>query len=75
VRRECLDRILIVSEAHLRHILSADVRSCNQSRPQQGIKQRIPAPEASPGAAGSTTGKVFALPLFGGLHHDERSIA
>ncbi len=75
VRRACLDHILIVSTAHLRHIRSEYVRYFNRSRPHQGIKQRIPEPEVSLGAAGSTTGKVLTFPVLGGLHHDYRSVA
>ncbi len=41
VRRECLDHILIVSEAHLRRVLSEYVVYFNRSRPHQGIEQRI----------------------------------
>ncbi len=41
VRRECLDHILIVSEAHLRRILTEYVTYFNRSRPHQGIDQRV----------------------------------
>jgi transposase InsO family protein len=75
VRRECLDHILVVGEAHLWRILSEYVRYFNRSRPHQGIAQRIPAPETSPGAVGSTTGTVLAFPVLGGLHHDYRRVA
>ncbi|MDP9313347.1 MAG: transposase, partial [Chloroflexota bacterium] len=42
VRRECLDHILIVSEAHLRGILNEYVEFFNRSRPHQGIHQHVP---------------------------------
>src|SRR3712207_9592942 len=42
VRRECLDHILVVSEVHLRRVLSAYGKYFNRSRPHQGIAQRIP---------------------------------
>ena len=66
VRRECLDHLLVLSEAHLRRILHAYVSYFNQARPHQGLLQRIPDhPEGqTPGA-----GTVRALPVLGGLHH------
>ena len=75
VRRECLDHILVMSEAHVRRVLSEYVTYFNRSRPHQGIAQRIPDPSASPSASGSTTGNVLALPVLGGPHHDERRVA
>ncbi len=41
VREECLDHLLIVSEAHLRRVLSEYVEYFNHARPHQGIKQQI----------------------------------
>jgi len=43
VRRECLDHVLILGEAHLQRVLKEDVAYFNQARPQQGIGQAIPA--------------------------------
>lgn len=42
VRRECLDHILIGSEAHRRRVLKEDMAYFNRSRPHQGLQQRIP---------------------------------
>jgi transposase InsO family protein len=43
VRRECLDHIVILSEAHLRRVLGEYARSYfNAARPHQGLGQRIP---------------------------------
>jgi putative transposase len=48
VREECLDRLLIVGEGHLRRVLAEYVDYYNdyynQRRPNQGIGQRIPIP-------------------------------
>jgi putative transposase len=41
-RADCLDQLLIVSEAHLRRVLSEDVAFHNHSRPHQGLDQRCP---------------------------------
>jgi putative transposase len=43
-REECLDWLLIVSEAHLRRVLLEYVSYYNHRRPHQGIDQRIPVP-------------------------------
>ena len=75
VRRECLDHMLIVSEAHLRDVLREYVTYFNRSRPHQGIGQRIPMPHASSAVALSTSAKVIAFPVLGGLHHDYRRAA
>jgi transposase InsO family protein len=69
VRRECLDHVLVLGEAHLRRVLREYVAYFNRDRPHQGLRQRIPGDvAASPGHAGSV-GKVRALPILGGLHH------
>ena len=43
VRRECLDHLLILGEAHLLRVLRAYVTSFNEQRPHQGLAQQIPA--------------------------------
>jgi putative transposase len=44
VREECLDLLLILSEAHVRRVLREYVEYYNGRRPHQGIGQRIPVP-------------------------------
>jgi putative transposase len=72
VRRECLDHIVILSEAHLRHVLGEYARNYfNTARPHQGIGQRIPSErDRTP-----FTGSVTVIPVLGGLHHDYRAAA
>jgi len=41
VRRECLDHIFILSEAHLRRILGVYTCYFNDDRPHQGMTQRV----------------------------------
>jgi putative transposase len=72
VRRECLDHIMIVSEAHLRRVLKEYVVYFNRSRPHQGIDQRVPDPENT---SGGNSGKVVSFPVLGGLHHEYRRAA
>jgi transposase InsO family protein len=45
VRSECLDHLLVVSEANVERILRSYARHYNGHRPHQGIAQEIPAPE------------------------------
>ena len=75
VRRECLDHILIMNEVQLRRVLKEYVRYFNHSRPHQGIDQRVPEPNESLGLSAGTTGRVIALPVLGGLHHEYRQAA
>ena len=63
VRRVCLDHLLIVSEAHLRRVLSASLAYYSQVRPHQGLEQRIPAPRA----AGTSHGPIRRRDRLGGL--------
>lgn len=48
VRRECLDHILILSEAHLHGVIKEYVQYYNSARPHQGIGQAIPKVARSP---------------------------
>jgi transposase InsO family protein len=75
VRRECLDHLLILSEAHLRRVLLTYVAYFNRARPHQGIRQALPvgARPVEPQAAG--TGRIVDSPVLGGLHHDYRRVA
>jgi transposase InsO family protein len=66
VRRECLDHMLVLGEAHLRRILTAYVTYFNEERPHQGLQQRIPDP---PVEVAPCAGPVRATPVLGGLHH------
>jgi putative transposase len=69
VREECLDYMLILSERHLRRIVSEYVTYFNQARPHQGIDQRIPC---DPQLPDHPEGEIVGMPVLGGLHHDYR---
>jgi putative transposase len=69
VRRECLDHLLVLGEAHLRRVLREYVQYFNQDRPHQGLAQRIPsAPGEASGRTVAACG-VRAISILGGLHH------
>jgi len=75
VRRECLDHLLILSEAHLRRALRAYVPYFNEQRPHQGIAQRIPVPGQRSPTEPTRIGRVETMPVLGGLHHAYRRVA
>ena len=75
VRRECLDHFLIFHEKQLSRLLQASVVFFNQARPHQGIRRRIPDPLAISAPPPKQPGKVIAVPVLGGLHHDYQRAA
>ncbi len=75
VRRECLDHVLVLGEAQLRRVLRAYVAYFDQARPHQGIGQAVPGRSASAQQQSTGTGRVVAMPILGGLHHDYRRVA
>jgi putative transposase len=75
VRRECLDHVVVLREAHLRRVIREYVAYFNQDRPQQGIHQHIPGGASAPAAHAGGVGNVRAFPVLGGLHHAYRRAA
>jgi transposase InsO family protein len=66
LRHECLDRIIILNEAHLCWVLAEYVRYYNERRPHQSLQHLPPeAPDAYP-----SEGKIIARPVLGGLIND-----
>ncbi len=71
--RECLDHLLIVSEAQLQKVLDEYRDFFNDARPHQGIGQRRPATSETPALAARSAlncGTVVGRPVLRGLHHD-----
>ncbi len=66
VRAECLDHLLIVNEAHLRHVLAAYVTHYNHARPHQGLAQQTPVPFVPRARAGPAR----RHDVLGGLIHE-----
>jgi transposase InsO family protein len=66
IRRECLDHVIVLSEAHLRRILVQYFEYYNRSRAHLSLERNAPVPRVvePPGK-----GKVVATPHVGGLHH------
>ena len=65
VRHECLDHLLILSEAHLQHVLQEYVAYYNWARPHQGIAQRIPEPAKLEKLPSNNRGRVITMPVLG----------
>ncbi len=66
VREECLDRVIILNQAHLKYVLRDYAHYFNTMRPHQGIAQKIPDPPVTV----STGGLVKRRDLLGGVLHD-----
>ena len=66
VRRECLDHVLVLSEPHLRRILTAYFAYHHRARTHLSLHKD--APDARP-LEPPEAGRVVALPEVGGLHH------
>jgi transposase InsO family protein len=64
VRRECLDRVLVLGEAHLRQILSAYAAYYNEVRTHLALGKDAPL-----GRAVQRSGTIVAIPILSGLHH------
>jgi transposase InsO family protein len=73
-RRECLDRMLITGERHLRLVLSEYIDHYNCRRPHRTLQQNPPAGRAHPPA--ETTGaRVLRRGRLGGLIHEYAQVA
>jgi putative transposase len=73
VRRECLDRLLIVGRRQLEHVLRVYVCHFNQRRPHRGLELRPLDSRGAidpPRAATARTPQVLRRDLLGGLLHE-----
>jgi transposase InsO family protein len=64
LRRECLDRMIILNEAHLRAVLVEFARYYNGHRPHLMLSLDTPRPADRP-----LVGSVRSRPVLGGLRH------
>ena len=70
LRREILDRVLILGEAHLHTVLAEYQVHYNTARPHQGISQRVPDDEPDAPRATMTdldNERIRRKPVLGGL--------
>jgi hypothetical protein len=66
IRRECLDHVIILNEAHLLRIMADYLAYYHDSRTHLSLERNAPNPRH---VEPRSTGKVTAIPQVGGLHH------
>ena len=66
IRRECLDHVVVLNEAHLRRLLASYAAYYHTARTHLSLQKDAPIPRTvHPPEAGTVT----AVPMVGGLHH------
>jgi putative transposase len=69
-RRECLDRILILSRGHLEHVLREYADHHNTHRPHRALDQQPPIPKPTPIRPPPDQAHVRRRDRLGGLLHE-----
>jgi len=64
IRRECLNHVIVLGEAHLRRILRSYARYYNEIRTHRSLNKDAPQPRAV-----QRIGNIKSQPILGGLHH------
>ena len=64
IRRECLNHIVVLGEAHLRRILKSYARYYNGARTHLSLEKDAPFSRTVERA-----GQILCRPILGGLHH------
>src|SRR5262245_26148881 len=64
VRRECLDRMLVLGESHLRQFLSSFAAFYHPARTHLALDKDTPL-----GRVVQRSGSLVAIPILSGLHH------
>ena len=66
IRRECLDHVIVLGEAHLKRILTAYFQYYQESRCHLALDRNSPRPRQ---VEAPDRGAVISIPQVGGLHH------
>jgi transposase InsO family protein len=64
IRRECLDHVIVLGEAHLRRILKSYAHYYNETRTHLSLDKDSPLSRTVERA-----GRILGRPVLGGLHH------
>ncbi len=64
IRRESLDHLVVFGEAHLRDVLKAYASYYNKVRPHLSLEKDAPDFRST-----QKIGRIAAIPILGGLHH------
>ncbi|MCH8151406.1 MAG: transposase [Planctomycetes bacterium] len=65
IKSECLDRLLILGERHLRHVIDEYVEHYHTERNHQGLGNRLISPQAA--KSRSADGPVYSRQRLGGM--------
>jgi transposase InsO family protein len=66
IRRDCLDHVIVLNEAHLHRILTEYFQYYHNSRPHLSLDRNSPTPRR---VEPPSEGQVVAIPQVGSLHH------
>ncbi len=72
IRRECIDHVIVLNEAHLRRVLSSYFAYYHEARTHLSLDRNAPVPRR---VEHPSEGEVIAIPQVGGLHHRYRRAA
>jgi transposase InsO family protein len=76
LRRECLDRMLILGRRHLEAVLTEYVEHYNSHRPHRSLGQRPPSPPGTAALIGDVDlARLRRTDRLGGLIHEYRMVA
>src|SRR5207249_6762150 len=64
IRRECVDYLIVLGEAHLRWILTKYATYYNELRTHRSLNKDAPIRRAI-----QHVGRIVSAPVLGGLHH------
>jgi Integrase core domain len=64
IRRECVDQMVVLGEAHSRRVLKSYTRYYNESRIHRSLSKDAPFPRAI-----ERLGVITSRPVLRGLHH------
>ena len=64
IRRECLDHVIVLIDAHLRRLLRTYADCYNRAETHRSLSKDCPTHRPI-----ETTGEVKSLSILGGLHH------
>ena len=66
IRRECLDHVIVLGEAHLKRVLTTYFQYYHESRCHLALDRNAPVPRQ---VETPDRGAVISIPQVGGLHH------
>jgi len=72
VREECLDKLIIMNQSHLRRVMIDYISYYNNARPHQGLAQDIPVHRKM---SVVDSGPVVCHDVLGGIIHDYQRAA